>query len=100
MIQFFLSLIYAEPQELGWDSTMTLLQDRINYDIRVDGFDGTRRTYRTLQLLSGAGPGDVRRGGTRIWKAVLLENGDPSGTPVVLKDAWVDADRTAEGFTV
>lgn len=98
MIHFFLSLIYAEPHELGWDPTMTPLDDGINYDIRLDGFNGSTRTYRTLELMSGLGLSDVRRGGTRVWKAIQLEDGERHGEPVVLKDAWVDAGRTAEGF--
>lgn len=98
MIHFFLSLIYADTQELGWDSSVVSLDDDDQYDIRVDGFDGTTQTYRTLKLLSGSTLEDVRDGGTRVWKAVRIEDGEECGEAVVLKDAWADADLMAEGL--
>lgn len=97
MIHFFLALAYAQTCQLGWDKTMTPLEDGRNFDIRVDSLDGTQRIYRTLQLLSQPRLDDLRGKGTRVWKAILLDNGTACGDPVVLKDAWVDADRECEG---
>ncbi|KAF7790436.1 hypothetical protein EIP86_001391 [Pleurotus ostreatoroseus] len=49
---FFFSLAYAGLDQLGWDVTMDPRGDGLNFDIRVDGFDGTQRVYRTLELLT------------------------------------------------
>ncbi|KAF7790435.1 hypothetical protein EIP86_001390 [Pleurotus ostreatoroseus] len=97
MIHFFLALTYADPSQLGWDMSMSPLGDGRNFDIRLDSLDGTQRIYRTQQLLSCPGLYDLLGKGTRVWKAVLLDKGEPQGEPVILKDAWVDADREIEG---
>ncbi|KAF7790445.1 hypothetical protein EIP86_001400 [Pleurotus ostreatoroseus] len=100
MIYFFLSLIYAEPQELGWDLTMNALDDGVHYDIRVDGFDHSSRIYRTLEPIYGLDSEVLRHGRTRVWKAILLADGKETGEPVILKDAWVHADCMPEGFVL
>ncbi|KAF7790439.1 hypothetical protein EIP86_001394 [Pleurotus ostreatoroseus] len=97
MIHFFLALTYADPCQLGWDMSMTPLEDGRNFDIRIDSLDGTQCVYRTQKLLSCPGPFEFRGKGTRVWKAVLLDKGTPQGDPIILKDAWVDADRETEG---
>ena len=54
-------------------------------------------TYRTLALITDSGAFDLLGRGTRVWKAVRIVNGEETGAPVVLKDAWVDSDREREG---
>lgn len=54
-------------------------------------------TYRTLALITDSGAVDLLGRGTRVWKAVRIVNGEETGAPVVLKDAWVDSDREREG---
>lgn len=98
MIHFFLSLVYADLQELGWDATMTALEDGENYDIRVDGFDGTTRTYRTVRPLFLHDLNQVKHNRTHVWMVIPLEDGEAHGDPVVLKDTWVATDHMAEGF--
>lgn len=88
MIHFFLSIIYAEPQEIGLDVTMKLLDDGRNYDIAVQGFDGTSRTYRTQELFFSQHPSQLINKVTRVWAAVRVENGQACGDTVVLKDCW------------
>lgn len=88
MIHFFLSIIYAEPQEIGLDVTMKLLDDGRNYDIAVQGFDGTSRTYRTQELFFSQHPSQLINKVTRVWAAVRVENGQVCGDTVVLKDCW------------
>jgi hypothetical protein len=56
------------------------------------------RRFRTTQILSSYGAESLRGRGTRVFEAVEIDgNGDPNGSPVVLKDTWVDSDRTREG---
>lgn len=99
MVHFFLSVLYAEPQQLGWDSTMIPLPDEKNYDITVH-CEGGSKVYRTLELLSDSGAQKIRGRGTRVWKAVALENGKECGEPVALKDCWVQSQLTPEGKTL
>jgi Fungal protein kinase len=54
--------------------------------------------FRTTKILSSYGAKSLRGRGTRIFEVVEIDgNGDPNGSPVVLKDTWVDSDRTREG---
>ena len=53
------------------------------------------RTFQTTQVLSSYGAEPLRGRGTRVFEAV--EVGDPQSLPVVLKDIWIDSDRTREG---
>ncbi|KAJ3555204.1 hypothetical protein NM688_g2708 [Phlebia brevispora] len=100
VVHFFLSVLYAQPHQLGWDPTMVLLPDGRNYDITVHSDAEPPRVYRTLSLLSDSGALEMDARGTRVWKAVLVEDGKVVGEPVVLKDCWVDANRTCEGTVV
>ncbi len=48
--------------------------------------------------MSSYGAEPLRGQGTRVFEAVEIDgNGDSNGLPVVLKDIWVDSDRTREG---
>ncbi|KAJ3559366.1 hypothetical protein NM688_g392 [Phlebia brevispora] len=97
LVHFCLSIAYAEPQQLGWDPTMVLANDRRQYDITVFSNEGEARVYRTLDLLSDSGAQVLIGRGTRVWKVVQIENGQECGSSMVLKDAWVDFDRKREG---
>ena len=70
-----------------------------HYDIVVRSPNGTEEVYRTQQLLAGSGHYYPMSRGTRVWKAIKLESGKEVGTPVALKDAWVDVNRAREGAT-
>lgn len=88
--------MYAEPPDLGWDPTMIPSTDG-QYDITVHPINGTTKTYRTLKLLSHSGAEDLRSKGTRVWRAILFEDGKEYGDPVILKDVWADSHRRYEG---
>lgn len=90
MIHLFLSLLYAEPHELGWDLTMVMSHDGQQVDITVFSEHTSPIVYRTLELLSGSSTQGFGGRGTRVWKAVKLEDGHECGEPVALKDCWVD----------
>ncbi|KAJ3557294.1 hypothetical protein NM688_g1548 [Phlebia brevispora] len=96
LVHFCLSVAYAEPHDLGWDPTMQQTEHG-RYDISVHSPDGTTVVYRTLELLSRSGVETLKGRGTRVWKVVRVEHGVESGTPMVLKDTWVDPDRESEG---
>lgn len=95
MVHFFLSVLYAEKHELGYDPTMSLLSDG-RYDITIYPDDKEPLVYRTVETLSESSV-DILGRGTRVWKAVKIEDGKECGEPVALKDAWVDVDHTSEG---
>lgn len=67
------------------------------YDIEVPSRNGQHAIYRTRRLIFDAGSQRLRGRGTRVWEAVLLENGVESGDSVVLKDSWVDSALQREG---
>ena len=54
--------------------------------------------FRTTRIISSHGAEPLRGRGTRVFEAVELDqNGEPNGSHVVLKDIWIDSDRTREG---
>lgn len=79
---------------------MTLIkqEDRLpaRYNILVRSETGEEQLYRTLELLHKQDAEYLVGRGTRVWKAVKIENGEEVGEPVVLKDAWVDHYRERE----
>lgn len=56
--------------------------------------------YKTVKLLSNVGAEGLRGRGTRVWKVYHWKDGKAVGTPVVLKDCWVDSDRVCEGDVI
>ena len=66
------------------------------YEVTVRAPTGEETCYRTIKLLSAAATAHLLGKGTRVWKAVRLVDGEPTGDPVVLKDSWVDEDRRRE----
>ena len=79
---------------------MTPLGDGRNFDITVRSEDGQFNVYRTLDIISVAGARTLHGRGTRVWKAVLLQEGEASAEHVVLKDAWIDTRQEAEGVKI
>ncbi|KAI0916492.1 hypothetical protein AcV5_002972 [Taiwanofungus camphoratus] len=104
----FLSFLYAEQHDMGWDPTMTYVKDREGriqyhsdgtprYDITVRTPQTEEVIYRTTKVLSDAGA-DVPLGkGTRVWEAKKVVDDEECGEPVALKDSWVNNDRDREG---
>ena len=92
--------MYADYHALGFDPTVTIVDEKegeARYDILVRSENGQERVYRTLDMLSSAGEDHLLCRGTRVWKAILLENGVETGLPVALKDSWVEENREREG---
>lgn len=105
LIRFFLVMFYSKDHELGWDPTMEYYpaagKMKAYYIITVIGKEETGEVkevrYRTVKLLSSIGAEGLRGRGTRVWKVRCWKNGKTVGTPVVLKDCWIDSDRMREG---
>lgn len=67
-----------------------------SYDISA-GARNSARKFRTIEMVYCA-PVDAMRGrGTRVWKAVEIgRRADPKKV-FIIKDTWIDSDRTREG---
>ena len=104
VISFFLRVLFASAEDLGWDPTMTAIEDandpkRRCYDITVRSETGDITTYRTVGFLSLAAAEPIHGRATRVWDCNPL---DEKGNPVVdehvaLKDIWTDIPRPREG---
>lgn len=95
-----LVFLYADPCQLGRDPSMKLLDGDENepqYEMTLLGEDGRLSTYRTLELLSDKGVRSFSGKGTRVWRAAYVDANGGLGPPVIVKDAWVNANRTREG---
>lgn len=93
--------MYAEPEDLGWDPTMTLVHGpggKPQYNIQaISSKTATPVVYRTVRLISNVGTCLLRGRGTRVWEVRMLDaNNEPTGPPRALKDSWPDADRPRE----
>lgn len=83
MSQFFLSVLYAKPYQIGWDPSMSVVPDGSDspqYDVTVESVEGATTVFRTVELLSGERSKSVLDKSTRVWKAVRLQDGVPSGS--------------------
>lgn len=99
--------MFAPLHELGYDTTMRRVEvaDGANatrgpqYDIAL--FSSAKAApvwFRTQKIISNIGAEPARGRGTRVWQVKELDKtGIPFGRSKVLKDCWIDADRTREG---
>src|SRR5277367_399277 len=58
---------------------------------------GRIRTFRTLRCIANYGAVGIRSRGTRVFEVTDV---DKPGSIYVLKDVWIDEDRTPEGMTL
>ena len=103
MVKLFAAFAFADKKSLGFDPTVQLdTSNEGQFILTVQpGNDKQRlRRFRTMQIISSGAEPLLGRG-TRVFEAVEInENRDPNGSPVVLKDTWVDSDRTREGNVI
>lgn len=102
LIHFMLSIMFAQPHQLGFDPTITPApafagNSERQYDIQVRSKDGKVDVFRTEKILSNVGAEALRGRGTRVWRVRKLVDGLPTGDGMVLKDSWIDDDRIREG---
>ena len=102
MVRLISSLAYANVAKLGYDPTMELFWTRSkwNYQITVKGIDNDQnvvtKMYKTTDTIADMSS-NLRGRATRVYEA--YEAGS-SGSKVVIKDSWVDVNRTKEGDTL
>ncbi|KAJ7164932.1 hypothetical protein C8R46DRAFT_1097653 [Mycena filopes] len=92
-IQVFLSLAFASPEQLGYDTTMSHFIDeagKAQIKLKV-----AATVYVTKKLLSDAHSDAVCGRTTRVWEAYRED--DPSRLSVAVKDLWTAADAIEEG---
>ena len=105
LFRFLLGCTFAEPHELGFDPTMTLvgyIQDVLQYEIVVRSHTGEDCLYRTSRVVFDGGSDNVISKGTRVWQALQVDSttGETIGEPVIIKDSWVGRHREREGDIV
>ena len=101
VIKLFAAFAFADEKSLGFDPTVQRAEDdEKQFIITVHPDNDTKhpRTFRTKRIISSYGAEPLRGRGTRVFEAIETgPNGVVKGLPVVLKDIWIDHDRTREG---
>ena len=102
MIGLISSIAYANIEKLGYDPTMELFwkDDKWNYQITMEGKDIhgkiVTKVYKTIAIIADMSS-NLRGRATRVYEAYDVEDPD---SRVVIKDSWVDVNRTKEGDTL
>ena len=66
--------------------------------VQPDDYKKTPKRFRTTKVISAYGAEPLRGRGTRVFEAIEIDkDGRSKGSAVVLKDIWIDHDRTREG---
>ncbi|KAN0109363.1 hypothetical protein V8E52_009407 [Russula decolorans] len=101
LVKLFAAFAFADQTSLGFDPTIQpVTGGKGQFDITVHPHDDKQnpRKFRTMQSISLSGAEPLRGRGTRVFEAVEIDgNGNSTGSPVVIKDVWIDDDRNREG---
>jgi hypothetical protein len=66
--------------------------------VHPDNDDKSVRRFRTKKIISSFGAEPLRGRGTRVFEAIEIDkHGNETSSAVVVKDIWIDHDRTREG---
>jgi Fungal protein kinase len=109
LIHIFVSLARTkDPSNLGFDPTITCItvnptaqrQYRIEvHDNKDEGQQSIDRgqsyTFTTKNIIANYRAVGIRSRGTWVFEGI--QGDGPNGTPVVIKDVWIDSDREVEG---
>jgi hypothetical protein len=91
----------VDQDSLGFDSTIKPdpgNKGRFIITVHPDGEKQNPKRFQTTQILSLFQAEPIRGRGTRVYEAIEMdENGNSTGSHVVLKDTWIDSDRKREG---
>ncbi|KAF8875552.1 hypothetical protein CPB85DRAFT_1444032 [Mucidula mucida] len=95
-IRFVIFMTFASRAELGYDPTVTRVQDangRTQYQFRIGD-----KVYQTLRTLAELQQMDIICKAPRVWAVTELhaETKAPIGEALVLKDFWAYADVKGE----
>ncbi|KAL5479069.1 hypothetical protein ACEPAI_2357 [Sanghuangporus weigelae] len=88
--RIMLAFAFASKEELGWDTTIQAVvgnDGKRAYHIDIDG-----DKYETVQILSDIGADGLLSRATRVWIVRLIG----TASLFVLKDIWVDDERSLE----
>ncbi|EAU89707.2 other/FunK1 protein kinase [Coprinopsis cinerea okayama7 len=102
LIHVLVGFLSATEQQLGYDSLVTLLQDRTYvYELPPDGQRLEPLYYRTIELVSEIHAQDPAGRSTRVWRVQrVVSKTDPTQIPgepeVILKDAFLDRHTPTE----
>ncbi|KAJ7135388.1 hypothetical protein C8R43DRAFT_1132605 [Mycena crocata] len=93
LIQLFLALAFATPEQLGYDTTMSHFIDEAgNPQLKLAVGE---TVYFTKRLLSDHRSDTTCGRTTRVWEAYRED--DPNRTSVAIKDLWTSVDTLQEG---
>ncbi|KAF9508232.1 hypothetical protein BS47DRAFT_245652 [Hydnum rufescens UP504] len=99
LVEFFAALAFADKASLGFDPTIQCTsEDPMRFIITVHPHDNSKaRRFRTQKMILSLGAEPLRGQGTCVFKPIEIEeNGGENGPVVVLKDMWIDHDRSRE----
>jgi hypothetical protein len=96
LIHLILALAFATPEELGFDSTISLYAEILPDDSKVIQFkmQVDDKTYVTRSPLSDYSADAIRGRAMRVWE--VNEEGVPDACRVI-KDVWIHTDSLSEG---
>ncbi|KAF9544846.1 hypothetical protein CPC08DRAFT_769976 [Agrocybe pediades] len=113
LVTTFLSFMFATPEEMGYDPTITVHEDGDNtqYTYRIPG-DQDRpqgandRFFRTVATIDDPRSLNITRRSTRVWEVQEMESAEDDaasvkndGIPIptcVLKDVWLESAAPTE----
>ena len=90
---------FADERSLGFDPTIKRVPGHpTQFTFQPTHHQESRRRFRTKSTISSFGAEPLRSRGTRVFKAIEIDDLDrEKGSHVVLKDTWIDTDRIREG---
>ena len=98
MVKLFAAFAFADQTSLGFDPTIQRNRGQFVITIHPDDDKQSPRRFQTRQIISSSGAESLLGRATRVFEAVEIDgSGNPNGSPVVLKDTWIDSNRTREG---
>lgn len=98
-------MIFATRVQLGYDPTIDAslcIDGRKLFNIQVRYEDDDNQvqctSFRTDELIAGISAEAIRGRATRVWSGrELNDDRKPTGNTIVIKDVWIDTNRTREG---
>ncbi|CAE6457451.1 unnamed protein product [Rhizoctonia solani] len=102
LVRILISVLLAPSDRLGVDPDMELVPSHDpdtapSYNVTIRNSDTEEvTTYRTLDIISGAGADSMVGPGTRLWVVQKLVDNEAHGPCYTLKDTWIHEDCTPE----
>ena len=104
LVRLFAAFVFADKKSLGFDPTIDRIPGeptQLIVTVHPDNDNKYPRRFRTTNIVSSFGAEPLRGRGTRVFEAIEIDRqGCEIGSPVVLKDIWIDHDRTREGISL